>query len=302
MRPLVSSDIRADLVSNGPVLLIDVSSLPIPRFISHLNYGNLISKLPLEIWRQIIDEHAKLIHPKYWCVRPKAIQESQHGKTLFCQGVTFNLDLADQFSVADAEDFLTSTVGFQQGRNDQINEIGNLKNDAPPRSPDRNDYTDEASDSEDGTFEAEDTKDRYCIFMPNEEGPMVLPFRPSNYADITVPDWIAFCDNGDCWVCEGERRMCPGCTGGKYQKFDCFGSCGSGLACPLCIGMQFAWDDKDFLETYNHPYAPPKKELVARFARLNRRLEEFGYGRWEPDMASLKDLKDAGETWVKEYK
>ncbi|KAI1379846.1 hypothetical protein F4677DRAFT_296407 [Hypoxylon crocopeplum] len=91
-----------------------------------------------------------------------------------------------------------------------------------------------------------------------------------------VPDLIATIDDGGCWVCLGERFICPGCTGGKAQKFGAFMGCGVELACPLCMGIEFSSNHEYFLETYYSREAP-KDKAEDMLELLEERLEELGY-------------------------
>ncbi|KAI4860283.1 hypothetical protein F4820DRAFT_437303 [Hypoxylon rubiginosum] len=99
---------------------------------------------------------------------------------------------------------------------------------------------------------------------------------PYLYAFRDVPDFIAMVDGGYCWVCNGEKFICPGCTGGKTQEFQVFMSCGVDLACPLCIGVQISQSHKAFLEGYLDE-TPPEDEAEDMRKLLEERLEELGY-------------------------
>ncbi|OTB09770.1 hypothetical protein K445DRAFT_323663 [Daldinia sp. EC12] len=99
---------------------------------------------------------------------------------------------------------------------------------------------------------------------------------PCLYGFVDVPDFIARMEGGDCWVCEGEKFICPGCTGGKSDDFDAFMGCGVDLACPLCMGLEFAMYHKMYLETY-YSDGPPEDEAQEQLKELEERLEELGY-------------------------
>ncbi|KAI1778007.1 hypothetical protein F4818DRAFT_332151 [Hypoxylon cercidicola] len=96
------------------------------------------------------------------------------------------------------------------------------------------------------------------------------------YTIRDVPDLIAVMDDGDCWVCDGGRFICPGCTGGKAQKFGSFMGCGVDLACPLCMGIDFSAEHKAFLQEHYWDEAP-EDEAEDMFTLIEERLEELGY-------------------------
>jgi len=96
------------------------------------------------------------------------------------------------------------------------------------------------------------------------------------YGKVTSPDMIARMEGGDCWFCGNTRDICPGCTGGVAEEFYCFMGCGVDLACPNCMGVEFALRDKEYLEKY-YDKEPPESKLLARRARWDARLKELGY-------------------------
>jgi hypothetical protein len=63
-------------------------------------------------------------------------------------------------------------------------------------------------------------------------------------------------ENGWCGFCGTGRFICPGCTGGRADRFDVFIGGGVLLACPLCMGVGFAQDYKNFLRYYYLEMAP----------------------------------------------
>ena len=52
--------------------------------------------------------------------------------------------------------------------------------------------------------------------------------------------------------------------------------CGVGLACPLCIGIDFSLEHRAFLETYYWD-DPPEEKLESIDNWLQQRMEELGY-------------------------
>jgi hypothetical protein len=96
------------------------------------------------------------------------------------------------------------------------------------------------------------------------------------FSDVTVPDIISCMEDGDCSFCSNSRFICPGCTGGRAQKFEVFMGCGVELACPLCMGTDFSQEHKGFLQEYYwHEPLEAEQRLVDDW--LQQRLEEFGY-------------------------
>ncbi|KAI4249447.1 MAG: hypothetical protein L6R42_008985 [Xanthoria sp. 1 TBL-2021] len=134
--------------------------------------------------------------------------------------------------------------------------------------------------------------DKFPVLLPTELWLDIIEHNPATtgvsststalhvpeclFIDTTVPDVIARLEGGRCWVCEGERDICPGCTRGVANEFDAFMGCGVDLACPLCMGLDFMQEDKAFLQKYYRD-EPPAKEEEARKARVSARLAELGY-------------------------
>ncbi|QPC72467.1 hypothetical protein HYE68_003219 [Fusarium pseudograminearum] len=63
---------------------------------------------------------------------------------------------------------------------------------------------------------------------------------------LEVPEMIAFCERGECHLCDGRRKFCARCPDGKavMEKFTRIHpsrvSCGTQMLCPLCIGVEYA--------------------------------------------------------------
>lgn len=101
------------------------------------------------------------------------------------------------------------------------------------------------------------------------------------FSDLIVPDVIAFLQDGECWVCEERRVVCPGCPGAKGDYFGAITGCGASLACPPCLGLEFMAVDKAYHEEY-YEIVPPTEQKAARDKRFRDRLIEFGYlQQWE---------------------
>ncbi|KUJ19687.1 uncharacterized protein LY89DRAFT_772164 [Mollisia scopiformis] len=97
------------------------------------------------------------------------------------------------------------------------------------------------------------------------------------FSDLTVPDVICYMEDGRCNLCAGDRFICPGCTRGQAQRFDAFMGCGVDLACPLCMGLDFCLEHKEFLRRYYNEDQAPDEEQEAVDAWIQQRLDEFGY-------------------------
>lgn len=96
------------------------------------------------------------------------------------------------------------------------------------------------------------------------------------FSDVTVPDVISRMEGGACSFCFGNRLFCPGCTGGRAQEFGVFMGCGVELSCPLCVGIDFSLEHKEFLKTYYWD-DPPEEKWNSINDRFQQRMEELGY-------------------------
>ncbi|KZO96842.1 hypothetical protein CALVIDRAFT_563485 [Calocera viscosa TUFC12733] len=115
------------------------------------------------------------------------------------------------------------------------------------------------------------------------------------FCDVTSPDVVARLERGKCWFCYGTREICAGCTRGVAQEFDLFMSCGTDLACPNCMGIDIALEDKTFQQRLLG-YARPNvtaHEIRERTKHLNARLAELGYPpmRWRDAEADEMDAE-----------
>ncbi|KAI4140061.1 MAG: hypothetical protein LQ341_003978 [Variospora aurantia] len=272
MHLLTSATLQPDLLAKKkPILLLDTSLLPIRSLIRYVAAdafaGGAAGKLPTEIWLNII-EHARPEKPQHVAVQPTAIVPWKYGSMLHCRAVDLDLGtFDDKAHVEAAERWLQSPHTYDQ----------------------------EQRESENGIIfrGAKDTKNNnntttYRIFFPgvlpassSASVPAALSAPDCLFTAITVPDVISWLQDGRCWLCQGKRGICPGCTMGKAQKFDAHLvalRCGVPLACPLCMGLEFMFQDKPFLEKYFWD-EPPPDEKAARDAQLRARWGELGYLR-----------------------
>lgn len=249
MHSLTSSDLNPDLLNKKPILLLNSSLIPIRsliRYITARAFPGTAGKVPIEIWLRIID-YMQIKDAIHEAVRPTSIASSKGGTLLHCQVVDLDIGtFADRVKVEAAERWLPFPRAY-----DEDSEI-------------------------DFTFAAKVvTNKTYAISFPQAPATSgssipALTIPDCLFTAITVPDVISRVENGDCWVCDGERHICPGCTGGRADKFDAFMGCGVLLACPLCMGIEFMQEDKEFCEKYYWEKAP-LEEKAAREAGLRAR-------------------------------
>ncbi|KAK0708842.1 hypothetical protein B0T21DRAFT_352871 [Apiosordaria backusii] len=99
------------------------------------------------------------------------------------------------------------------------------------------------------------------------------------YYDLTVPDVIAWVDRGRCWVCRGERFLCPGggCPGFARLLWD-FQSvgCGYRVVCPLCIGDDIFDDHMSYIRAESLDLGDSKWEQAVEDS-IKERMKTLGY-------------------------
>ncbi|KAL8830194.1 MAG: hypothetical protein Q9170_005840 [Blastenia crenularia] len=279
MRPLLPFELQDDLLIQKPILLLKTTVLPI-NYLIKLVFANKLSgaaaKVPSELWLKIVAHYTTSCGNGFLPVVPISITASPH-RQLRCKGVVLKLgDFSDRYAVMAAEEFLASTLSYhphpfgEDRRSELI--LGH---------PDPED--EELRLVEHDYFSADEVGIEYSIVLPKgitsaKTSAPALKMIDCLFTAVAVPDIVAWLENGQCWVCNGERDICPGCTGGVAQKFDAFMGCGTPLACPLCMGLDFMAEDKIFLKKfYWNP--PSDDEAAARKARLNARWIELDYQR-----------------------
>ncbi|GAB1203790.1 hypothetical protein APSETT445_002430 [Aspergillus pseudonomiae] len=111
--------------------------------------------------------------------------------------------------------------------------------------------------------------------------------------DVLMNYW-----GGECPFCDGLHYYCPGC--GPARLFpDLWGGCGVDQACPVCLGYNFAMDDKDALRVIEYytdrlhrgdakcdgGYAEMKREILdmvrERYESINAQREEMGFHSYD---------------------
>ncbi|KAL8946109.1 MAG: hypothetical protein Q9222_007451 [Ikaeria aurantiellina] len=253
MHPLSSAELLGDLLTKKPILLLNTTILP-TNYLIHLvltkRFSGAAAKLSNELWLEIISQYTSSCGNFFVPVVPVSVTSSAYGQPLRCKGVTLELgELGDRGAVRAVERFLASTNSSNLEKH--------------------------------GCFFAEEDGTEYSITLPkdvvcSETSAPALKIKDCLFTAITVPDIIAWLEAGRCWVCNGQRDICPGCTRGVAEEFDAFMGCGVELACPLCMGLDFMAEDKEFLEKY-YWEDPPDEEAAARKARLNARWTELDY-------------------------
>jgi len=84
----------------------------------------------------------------------------------------------------------------------------------------------------------------------------------------------------DCPLCSTSRTICPGCTRGLIGEVgheDLFMGCGVELRCPLCVGEEEAYADKDFWRAHYHDN---NTEETTQYSRMQEADIEKKYPGW----------------------
>lgn len=213
MRPINDSELD-ELIQRKPILMLDIDRLTI-NFIDNIvrqsparirtKQGN--KTLPLEIWLEIL-EWAKLwsLHA---LVQPQGLEDGSTN-TLICAAIPeWNAcgQLEYGWEVENYEYYL----------------------DQPGDGPD-----------DDRPFPLPQTLEKVSTYkVPitalNQDDRMLC-------GDLTVPDVIAWAEDGECCLCGEGRYICAGCGSGPKITEDfslnwVSGNCYYKLLCPLCIGV-----------------------------------------------------------------
>ncbi|KAI0842500.1 hypothetical protein F5Y06DRAFT_128757 [Hypoxylon sp. FL0890] len=277
MKPVQMTDVSERLFTKDSLLLLNTGVVGL-RYVKQLlarNNTNIRSKggisLPAQLWSIILKIAQKGTKDRFCLVKADLVSESPDMVVLRCvrhkfdcpEDVVLAGNLRDKESVGHFEHYLAcATPSTAESLNIELPELCRLSG-------------------------------------PENTFSVVLDTTstvPCLYTSLDVPDIIAKIDDGLCWVCDGMRFICPGCTGGKAQNFDAFMSCGVDLACPLCIGMDFCQDHKQYLEGYLWS-EPPEGEEEEMLKLVEDRLAELGYtdvaveeGAWKPNMPFWRKL------------
>ncbi|CAI7646361.1 unnamed protein product [Penicillium bialowiezense] len=107
---------------------------------------------------------------------------------------------------------------------------------------------------------------------------------------------------GCCPWCWYDTHMCPGCGGVSMLWPELFATCGRDQACPVCMGLAFAEQDKGYLDELDYlqscievprDFVDRALDLVTdRFERIQARQEELGYLNHQSAKESLQEWMD----------
>ncbi|KAL6309185.1 hypothetical protein BKA93DRAFT_424443 [Sparassis latifolia] len=256
MRPIVVADIQSSISLKRPVLFLDANQLScrwlfIAAFRGHITSLGGIA-FPEEIWRYIQSE-IEFSEPEWVAVRPDpgVVDVAESLVAIRCTEIALS-EIVD--IIKNADDVHMYEKLFADTTDESMQSDFLSIGDRPLRT-----FT--------VTYQLPFASGGEQIAPPN--------LTPCLFTDITIPDYISRIQRGKCWVCGGGRTICPGCTE-VPDKFDAFMGCGVALACPLCMGLDFCWEDKTFWQTY-YRKKPPKEEKISHDRRVNRRRAELGY-------------------------
>ncbi|KAI0169839.1 hypothetical protein GGR52DRAFT_485990 [Hypoxylon sp. FL1284] len=145
-------------------------------------------ELPNELWTMILRFVLKEDQAEFWMVDVKVVRKSPTTMLVRCFRQEF--DLPDDEDVVC--DYLVNSKGVRDF-NDYLSKAAVI-----PGLPKLKTLSGPAN-----TFEIllDDMSTDHCLYTISD-----------------VPDFIATMNYGGCWVCEGERFICPGCTGGKHRN------------------------------------------------------------------------------------
>ena len=257
MHPLRPSSINPSFRTHLPYLLLDASAFS-TRYVGSLLSKNAIKSsggisLPQEIWHEIFNLVATN-PPTYHLARP--LHVTSHGDDVILNCEIDTSALISSPAYIDNEDEIHA-VEIYLAFPDQHDPFIQEHLDTPsmrPQPPSR-------------FFTITVTDAPHAVFLPD-----------CLFHDVTVPDLMGRLQEHVCHVCDFRdgHTICPGCTGGVAQRYGAFMGCGVDLACPLCLGLKFMWEDKSLLEEFYWEGLPEEEER-ARRDRFDSRLKELGY-------------------------
>ena len=131
------------------------------------------------------------------------------------------------------------------------------------------------------------------------------------FADLTVPDVIAWVEYGYCRACmsgflledgrehwQSYRYICPACSNRECPI--CGGPClpcGKQVPCPLCIGVDISDEHEAFFAKFKDVTAPEEEE-TALADRLQQRMNQLGYEMWEEDTEPCLGCARFEQPWL----
>jgi hypothetical protein len=257
MKPISPKNALAHIVDDKPLMMLNSGLLGI-RYIMQLvalTNSNITTTggifLSTELWNMILGFALVDAQDSFCFVQGISLDKSSMGKILHCRRI--NLEGGPLCGNLDYDDAVRAFEEFMN----KPNQRASLPFTAPTLQPGQgygNTFDILITSADDNV-----PVDSACLFT-----------------NITVPDVISRMEGGACSFCFGGRLFCPGCTGGRAQEFGVFMGCGVGLACPLCIGIDFSLEHRAFLRTYYWD-DPPEEKLESIDNWLQQRMEELGY-------------------------
>lgn len=286
MRPVTIGTISRSsaFVRDRALLLLNLNRFAVRSIEDALDesWANVTSKngllLPREIWNMILKEVATKDHDandRFCLVQANCITETPKGKILLCRR-------AELQGVAQCGTFqrVGDVEAFEAWSTAPYEPCGKPSNNVSKHV----DPSTWKIDHPDGP------SNEFAIRLSSS-----LPEMPFLYQDIEVPDMISRLERGGCWMCM-DLFICPGCTGGLilselhiFQRY-----CGDKVACPLCMGLDFAFvHHLDLIRIhglqkvlanpfYSETHKPELREELWALeyslkSRIDERIEELGY-------------------------
>ncbi|KAI4865417.1 hypothetical protein F4820DRAFT_458211 [Hypoxylon rubiginosum] len=272
MKPVKMDDCSRGRLTKETLLFLNITAAGLQystRILSRNNTNvSVRSKggisLPNELWAMILNyvrEGKKGTEDRFCFVKADPSVASPDRMLLRCTRHKFNhpadeflaSDLNDSQSVRDFEDYMAcATPSEAENLGIKVPKLRRLS-------------------GPDNTF--------YVVLNTTQTDSCLYTFRD-------VPDFIAVVDYGCCWICDGNRFVCPGCTRKRLEGFGAFTDCSVELACPLCMGLDISAKHQDFLEECDN-YEESKDEANGMQRFLEERLTELGYSAAMADMAYM---------------
>ncbi len=286
MLPLTPSAVTTTFLRDKPFLLLNASAFDTRYVGSLLADGALKSKggiaLPPEIWLNIFDlVKLRTKTPEYHLARVLTATSRGENTTLSCE-VDLSA-LTSPLACLDSAEEVLAIESYLAAPNQEHN-LSFLEPEEAEKRKHRNTifpalmgFEPITTTNPTPTTEARQLPiSKFFYITVTDSDNNFLPH--CLFHEVTVPDVIAHLQDVVCEFCEGRdgHTICPGCTGGRAQKFGAFMGCGVDLACPLCLGLDFMREDKDLLQAYYWDEMPDEEKL-ARICRFERRLDELGY-------------------------
>ena len=266
MYPLLWSDITPEFLHVRPFLLLDVSIFNTQYVGNLIMNGRIKSQagiaLPHELWLKILD-YIGIRKPEFCLARPLTATDHEGYTTLTCEVNTSALnsivtDLKDQSDVNTINAFLTSPdEEYDMSFTNDLHEV--LERESHQAQYFKISLAYDGDDRSTSSDDENASNDDYSVSTIQEALGLDCLFH-----QLDVPNIIAHLQEYHCQLCRGRHTICPGCTGGKAQRFDAFDGCDKDLACPLCLGQGFMYEDKGLWRDYQGKWNRATKKPVTR--------------------------------------